>query len=133
MTHPAELTSDEYQQWLVDTGQVAPKVPKRSKYGAVRTEVDGIMFASKAEASHYSSLKLLERAGAITDLELQPRYTLTVNKMHVGVYVADFRFTDTATGKTRVQDVKGVKTPAYRLKKKLVRAIHGIEIEEVTK
>jgi dsDNA-binding SOS-regulon protein len=65
-----------------------------SKYGAVRTEVDGISFASKKEARRYSELKLLERAGEIADLQLQPRFPLTVNGVRVCTYVADFQYRD---------------------------------------
>ena len=103
---------------------------RRNKYGAVRTEVDGVVFASRAEARHYDRLKILERAGEITDLELQPRFDLHVNGVNVGFYKADFRFVD-RDGQTVVQDVKGVKTPVYRLKKKMLKAEYGIDIQEV--
>ena len=102
------------------------------KYGAIRTEVDGVVFASKAEAAHYLELKALQRAGAIRDLELQPRYPLTVNGVLCGTYVADFRHTDAASGELVITDVKGVRTPVYRLKRKLMEAIYRIRIVEVT-
>lgn len=103
---------------------------RRNKYGAVRTEVDGIVFASRAEARHYGRLKILERAGEITDLELQPKYDLHVNGVKVAYYKADFRYV-TRDGQTVVEDVKGVKTPVYRLKKKMLKAEYGIDIQEV--
>ncbi|MGD9714830.1 MAG: DUF1064 domain-containing protein [Thermomicrobiales bacterium] len=103
---------------------------KPSKYKAVRTTLDGITFASKREAERYATLKLLEKAGDITKLELQPRYPLVVNDQLVGNYVADFRYRD-EQGNTVVEDAKGVKTPVYKLKKKLMKAIYGIEVREV--
>jgi hypothetical protein len=103
-----------------------------TKYGAIRTEVDGITFASKSEARRYAELKLLERAGAIYDLTLQPRFDLSVNGVKIGTYVADFRDVDGETHEILVEDVKGVRTPVYRLKAKLVKALYGIAVQEVT-
>lgn len=100
----------------------------KNKYGAVKTVVDGIKFDSKAEARRYKNLKLLERAGEITNLELQPRYDLIVNGVKCGFYKADFRYLE--NGKLVVEDVKGMKTPVYNLKKKLIKVIYGIEIFE---
>ena len=65
---------------------------RRSKFRAVRTTVDGITFASKAEARRYQELRLLEKAGVITELELQPRYQLAVNNMDICEYRADFTY-----------------------------------------
>lgn len=101
-----------------------------SKYGNVRTEVAGIAFSSKREARRYQELRLYEKAGQISGLELQPRFDLSVNGVKVCTYVADFRYR-TADGKTVVEDAKGVKTAVYRLKKKLMIAIYEIEVEEV--
>lgn len=106
-----------------------------NKYRAVRTTVDGIKFASKREARRYQELKMLERAGAIEDLRCQVPYDLTVNGQKIGRYVADFEYTALQTDPIKdwravVEDVKGMKTPVYNLKKKLMRAIHGIEILE---
>lgn len=106
-----------------------------SKYGAVRTEVDGISFASRKEARRYSELKLLERAGEIADLKLQPRYPLVVNGVKVCTYVADFSYHPTFRGavmaQATVEDAKGFKTPEYKLKAKLFAAIHGFPVTEV--
>lgn len=103
----------------------------RSKYGARPTFVDGIRFASMAEATHYAELKLLLRAGKIVDLVLQPRYPLTVNGIEVGTYIADFGYTITeprAAQSAVVVDVKGFDTPVSRLKRKIAEAIYGIHI-----
>lgn len=99
-----------------------------SKYNAVKTVVNGIRFDSKKEARRYGQLKLLERSGNITELSLQPRFDLTINGCKCGFYKADFRYIE--NNKEVIEDVKGVKTAVYNLKKKLVKAIHGIEIFE---
>ncbi len=102
---------------------------RRSKYGNRKTTVDGITFDSVKEAARYSTLRLLERAGEITDLELQPTYVLDVNGHPVCRYRADFRYRE--KGRLVVEDVKGFKTEEYRLKARLMKAIHGIEVVEV--
>jgi hypothetical protein len=79
----------------------------------------------------YQELLLLEQAGNIRDIELQPRYDLTVNGVHICFYRADFRYEDVATGLSIVEDVKGFRTKDYIIKKKLVKALYGIEIIEV--
>lgn len=99
-----------------------------SKYRAVRTTVDGVTFASKKEAARYQQLKLLERAGEISDLKLQPTFTIDVGEHRICKYRADFAYRQ--GGADVVEDVKGFKTAAYRLKAKLLKATHGITILE---
>lgn len=101
---------------------------KRSKYGAKKTIVDGITFDSMAEAARYGALKIIEAAGLISDLRLQVRYDITVNGRKVCRYVADFVYIE--NGKEVVEDVKGMKTPVYNLKKKLMEAVFGVVILE---
>jgi hypothetical protein len=107
------------------------------KFNAQRTEVDGISFASKAEARRYSELLLLAKAGKIECLELQPVFHLSVSRGAlvggevIGKYVADFRYYDMDSGRDVVEDVKGFKTELYRWKKKHVEAQYGIEIVEI--
>lgn len=103
----------------------------RHKYGAVAVTVDGHRFPSKAEARRYGELRLLEQAGAIRDLELQPRFPLVVNGARVAVYVADFRYAEVGSRRVIVEDVKGVRTPLYRLKKRLVKVLYGVDVQEV--
>lgn len=105
----------------------------KSKFNNVKTEVDGLRFDSKKEAQRYVQLRLRERIGEIVSLEIQPRFRLEVNGQKVCEYRADFRYTEQATGRVVVEDVKGgpTATPVYRLKKKLVKALHGIEVTEV--
>lgn len=111
----------------------------RSKYGAVKTQIDGHTFASKAEARRFAQLKELERIGEIDSLELQPRYELAPGVKFSDAsratpalrYVGDFRYRD-HLGRLVVEDVKGGPvTEGYRIKKHLMLAIHGIEVREV--
>lgn len=105
------------------------------KYRAVPTIVDGIRFDSKKEALRYGELKLLEKAGEIRDLRLQPAFEIVINGIKVCTYKADFsyKFKGHIDGRhpAVIEDVKGFKTPVYRLKKKLVEATYGIIITEV--
>lgn len=102
----------------------------RNKFGAKKTIVDGIRFDSMAEAKRYGELKLLARAGEIHDLEIHPRYPLDVKGTRVCTYVADFVYRDTR-GTLHVEDVKGMRTALFILKKKLMQAVWGIDVEEV--
>ena len=109
----------------------------RSKYHAKPLVVDGIRFSSQREARRYGELRLLERAGQLWDLTLQPVFALHATQWPapagppnvVGVYRADFAYA-TATG-TVVEDVKGVRTALYRWKKKHVELEYGVRIIEV--
>lgn len=110
---------------------------RRSKYRNIRTTVDGIAFDSKREAARWTELRLLERAGQIRNLERQVSYALTVNGVKIGTYRCDFAYEDRKTDCDLmvwfvpvVEDVKGMLTPMYRLKKKLMKALHGVEILE---
>tara|TARA_R110002020_G_scaffold467655_1_gene691392 strand:- start:28299 stop:28607 length:309 start_codon:yes stop_codon:yes gene_type:complete len=100
----------------------------RNKYKAIKTKVDDITFDSKKEARRYVQLKLMVKAGAISELKLQPRFDLIINGCKCGFYKADFDYIE--NGKRVIEDVKGMKTPVYNLKKKLVKAIYGIDIFE---
>jgi hypothetical protein len=101
-----------------------------TKYHAQPTEVLGQKFDSRGEARRYVDLTLLLAAGEIAELERQIKYPLEVNGVKVADYVADFRYRE---GKrVVVEDFKGVRTPVYRLKKKLMKAIHGVDIRETS-
>src|SRR5690348_6849374 len=107
---------------------------KRSKYGNVKTEVDGITFDSAAEARRYGQLRMLEQAGVVANLELQPRFPLIVNGVTIAEYRADFRYRDPETGLVVIEDVKGgnaTRTPQYRIKRKLMRALYGVSVVEI--
>jgi hypothetical protein len=95
--------------------------------------VDGISFASKAEARRYCDLLLLVRAGLIENLVTQPRYPLVVQQCKIATYVADFSYFDNRQKREIVEDVKSkaTLTATYKIKKKLVKAIYGFDIVEV--
>lgn len=109
-----------------------------TKYHAKKTVVDGIMFDSKKEAARYEELRLLERAGVISQLTLQPRFELQEgfrknSKSYRKIeYVADFMYRDNKAEETVIEDVKGVKTEVYKLKKKLFEAKYkNLTIKEI--
>lgn len=101
-----------------------------SKYHNIKRDVDGIEFDSIAEANRYGDLKLLVKAGIIHNLELQKPYSIEINGVKICKYIADFSYIS-QDGKAVVEDVKGVRTPVYRLKCKLMLAVYGIRITEV--
>jgi len=115
------------------------KQTKQHKYRARKTTVDGITFHSKAEAEYYLGLKLLKKAGDVIDFSLQPRYEViasykhpeTGKKVQPTYYVADFLVTY-ADGHTEVVDVKGMRTPEYKIKKKLFESKYGVPIKEIS-
>lgn len=93
-----------------------------NKYGVARKQdrtCDGITFASKHEMTTYQHFKLLQRAGEIKILELQPRFIL-IPKPNKIEYVADFRII-WADGREEIVDAKGMETPVFKLKLKLFR------------
>jgi len=129
----------------------------RTKYKAKKTEVDGITFDSMKEAKRYQELKILEAAGQIKDLRLQVPYELipairepdTIGKRggkikgklieRAVIYRADFvylekldiPFSDQEKWEEVVEDVKGMRTKEYILKRKLMLYRYGIRIREV--
>lgn len=124
-----------------------------SKYYNVKTRaLDGTVFDSHKEARRWDELLLLQRAGKITDLQRQVRYELIPaqyetyerygkdgRRLKDGVrllerkvdYVADFVYTIADTGENIVEDTKGIRTPEYIIKRKLMLAVHSIRIKEV--
>jgi hypothetical protein len=103
------------------------------KYGNIPTNVGGKSFGSKLEAGRYSELLILEKAGKIADLQTQVPYRIDwPGGDHICKYIADFVYTD-ERGNVIVEDTKSpaTVTPEYKLKKKLMRACHGIEVAEV--
>lgn len=120
---------------------------KKSKYHSRKITRDGITFDSIKEYRRFCELSLMERSGAITDLQRQVEFVLipaqrepdTIGKRG-GVkkgktieqkcsYVADFVYNE--NGETVVEDVKGFRTPEYRIKRKLMLCVYGIKIKEI--
>ena len=117
-----------------------------SKYGNRKVKRDGMVFDSKREADRWNELKLLEKAGKISNLQRQVKYELiptqysdweyTKNGKKKVVereasYIADFVYHDNVLGTEIVEDVKGMRTEAYIIKRKLMKYVHGIQIVEV--
>lgn len=121
----------------------------RSKYGNKKAQHDGIIFDSRRERNRYIILSALQRAGEISDLRMQVTYELLpaiyemeekqlktkVKKVQRCAqravhYIADFVYKD-KEGNEVVEDTKGMRTKEYLLKKKMMRALLGIQIKEV--
>lgn len=114
-----------------------------SKYHSVKVKVNGMTFDSRKEANRYCELKLLQQAGKITDLRRQVRYLIIPTQYdetgeygEIGAclersanYTADFVYHE--NGKLVVEDVKGMKTDDYILRRKLMLQVYGIRIKEV--
>ena len=118
-----------------------------SKYGNQKITIDNITFDSTGEGLRYKELKLLEKTGQTTDLQLQKKFIIvpeirepdTVGPRGGGkkgkliqsaaYYIADFVYYD-KNGKLVVEDFKGFKTDLYKLKKKLMKYIYDIDIKE---
>lgn len=105
------------------------------KYRNIPVVVDGIRFASKAEAARDAELQLLERAGKICELKRQPKFPLVVNGKKVCTYIGDWQYREVEEWRGRpfptpiiVEDRKGVLTPAFKIKWALAKALHP-EIE----
>ncbi|MEO8297068.1 MAG: DUF1064 domain-containing protein [Burkholderiales bacterium] len=109
---------------------------RKNKLGATKVTVGGIKFDSKAEARRYQELLLRQRAGDISDLELKPVYQLVPAVVLDGRkkpplrYTPDFQYL--CGGELVVEDVKGApSTDAFRIRKHLMRHVHGINVVEV--
>jgi hypothetical protein len=105
-----------------------------AKYRNQATVIDGHHFDSRKEAARYVELKLLQRAGLISDLRLQVSYELIpsqgggLRKERPVTYIADFVYVE--KGKTIIEDVKGVRTKDYVIKRKMMKML-GLEITEI--
>jgi len=108
---------------------------RRGKYNANGQRIDGHWFASQSEAKRYEQLKQLQEAGKIDNLELQPAYPITHSGRPITTYKADFRYiTLNELGRSNslvVEDVKGMITDVYIIKKKLVEAQYQLKINEI--
>ena len=100
-----------------------------SKYKAIKTVVDGITFASKREAYYYRLYSKMQEAGMIKNLKLQTSIPFKLNGEKIFTYKPDFEFDDDK-GHHYI-DVKGIETPLFRLKKKLIEKLYKIVIEIV--
>jgi hypothetical protein len=109
-----------------------------NKYKNKKVETNGIIFASVKEYKRYKELKLLEKAGEITNLELQKKYELQpkyvnndgkiIRAIH---YIADFVYYDKKKNKYIIEDTKGYRTEVYKLKKKMFEYKYDLVIKEI--
>ena len=111
---------------------------KHNKYNNQKAIFNGKVFDSKKEAKRYMELINLERAGVIKDLEMQKQFLLLEGfkkngKMFKPIYYyADFVYTSVYEKKTIVEDVKGVRTEGYKIKRKLFEFIYpNLTIKEL--
>ena len=136
------LSIDQYRKLTGQQAKPSAKAKKESKYKNHHVEIDGFKFDSKKEAKRYQDLKILIKAGEISDLCMQVSYELVPavkydsqkRKTPAMRYVADFVYLDAKTGLLVVEDVKSAvtrKLRPYRMKKHLMMSVHGIEIQEV--
>jgi hypothetical protein len=127
--------------------QTGVRSDNMSKYHSKKVTINGITYDSRKEARRHRELLLLERAGAITDLQRQVEFELIPAQREpdtIGVrggvkkgktielavkYVADFVYKE--NGKQVVEDTKGFKTKDYILKRKMMLYFHGIRIKEI--
>jgi len=118
----------------------------KGRYGNVnKIEHNGIKFDSKREFLRYMDLRILERAGQISDLKVHPKFPIVIGGIEIRIYSkryhangrlmyyeADFSYWDAEAKKLVVEDVKmqsGFRTEVYKIKKALMRAM-GYIIEE---
>ena len=102
---------------------------KRNKYGAKTVLDDGYRFDSQLEHKRYCELKLLLKAGEITELNIHPQYRCAVNGKKICTVILDFEYKDAVTGEMHYIDVKGYDTALSRLKRKLIEAVYGVTVE----
>ena len=110
-------------------------IHKKTKYNNKITELDGIKFHSRKESMRYGQLKLYEKGGLISDLRLQVSYELIPKLVINGKteraikYIADFVYFDTVHKVEVVEDVKGMITDIFKIKYRLMKLIHNIDIK----
>lgn len=105
---------------------------RRNKFGAKKTKFMGMTFDSKWEAERYGQLYKRFEAGEIEELERQVRFNIVVNGHKICAYVADYTYYERDENEERhfvVEDAKGVETPEFKLKKKLMLAANDIDIK----
>ena len=114
---------------IKNTNVINGKLCNNNKYHNTKVIHNGIKFDSKKERDRYITLKQLEKAGIIKELELQPKFLLLDTIHYKGktypktYYKADFKYFDNEKGKYIVEDVKSLitaKDKVYRLKIKIL-------------
>lgn len=113
---------------------------KPAKYHNEKVSYDGYTFDSRAELRRYNELKLLEGAGKIGELTVQPKFPLKCGEFDIKIrsdrykngrkvsYFADFSYNDYEKAERIVEDVKGFDTAVSRLKRAIVEAQYGVRV-----
>lgn len=131
ITMQDRITASEYRKSLK---------PAKSKYGNRKVEMHGKVFDSQKECNRFMELEVMRRCNQISNLELQPKFELIPAQYEVVngkrrcieracSYIADFCYL--RFGELVVEDTKGFLTKEYRIKRKLMLHVHGIQIKEV--
>lgn len=133
--HNEKINKTSNKNHFPDVGKMVQVDKKKSKYSAKKCEIDGIKFDSEKEGKRYVQLKLLEKNKFISDLQLQVPFVLqdgfefNGKKILPIKYIADFTYWE--NGELVIEDVKGVKTDVYELKKKMFMYRYKKYIREV--
>lgn len=122
--------------FTIKDGKIVKDIAKKSKYGNSKIEIDGFIFDSTKEGNEYSKFKLLKKSGEIKDFEIQVKFDIRINEIHIANYFLDFLVINNDGSKEYI-DVKGqdkktkkwITTDVFQLKKKLVEAIYKIKIK----
>lgn len=101
-----------------------------NKYSNQKTTYNGIVYDSKRESKRAGELDILKRIGEVKSWLPQSEFRIEHRGVKICSYFADFKVVY-ADGHVEFEDVKGVKTAVYKLKKKLVKAFHGVDIKEI--
>jgi hypothetical protein len=127
-----QITIDEYRKMIKKGLYIIKSEKKPSKYRNKIIHASGKKFDSKKEYHRFLELSDMLFKGSISNLQEQVRYNILINDIRICAYVADFVYVK--CGEVVVEDVKSEMTrrlPLYRLKYKLMKAVHGITINEV--
>lgn len=98
-----------------------------AKYNNIKCTYKGFKFDSIGERDWYKTLELLQLAGEISELKTQVKFPIVINNLKICNYIADYTYKD-KQGNYIVEDFKGVQTSIFKLKKKLMLAVHGIDV-----
>ncbi|MCR9260754.1 MAG: DUF1064 domain-containing protein [Pseudomonadaceae bacterium] len=139
------MSESEYSEWLTKQGKNPSPAAKKNKFGAQKSESDGIKFDSKAEEKRYHHLKIRERLGEIRDLEVHPRwdlkggeYALKIRSRRYPdgkqcVFTADFKYFDIELEQVVIEDVKGIVTDLMKLRIAAFEMFYGERVVLIRK
>ena len=127
------VTAKQFREAVV-AGEVrdGQKVGRgHNKFRNKKVVIDGIKFDSTLEGNYYIELKH-RRALGLIDFQTQVKYPIVINGILICTYIADFVVTDKSSGAVSVEDTKGVLTDVFKLKRKLMAAVLGIDIKIIS-